>query len=136
MLKTILSNWLIPAIVITFVLLTASLFVPSWAGVVAGVMLSLILTVAIFSVVQNQMKLYGEKRINRARLARNIFYEVMGILLTMIMAALVGRFVTEFAMQQIGYTLMGFAAGILFGLLAGMSLGFFVKQMWSRLAKV
>ena len=136
MLKTILSNWLIPAIVLILALFVAYLFAPGWAGVLAGIIFFSILAVAIFSVVQNQMKLYGEKRINRARLARNIFYEVMGILLTMIMAALVGRFVTEFAMQQIGYTLMGFAAGILFGLLAAMSLGFFVKQMWSRLAKV
>ena len=130
MLKTILSNWLIPAIVITFVLLTASLFVPSWAGVVAGVMLSLILTVAIFSVVQNQMKMYREKRISRSQMARNVLYDVVGILLAMIFASMIGRYATEIATQQIGQTLPGFAAGIVVSLLAGMSVGFVVKRTW------
>ncbi len=135
MLKTILNNWLIPAIVLTFVLFAAYFFAPTWAGVLAGVIVFFILSVAIFSVVQKQTKLYREKRISRTRSALNIFYEVMVILLTMITAASLGRYVTEIASNQIGHTLLGFAVGIVFGLLAGMGLGFLVKQMWSRLAR-
>ena len=128
MLKTILTSWLIPAIVITFVLLAASLFVPGWAGVVAGVILFLILAVAIFSVVQNQMKMYREKRISRSQMARNVLYDVVGILLAMIFASMIGRYATEIATQQIGHTLPGFAAGIVVSLLAGMGVGFLVKR--------
>ena len=128
MLKTILTNWLIPAIVITFVLLAASLFVPGWAGVIAGVILFLILSVAILSVVQNQMKMYREKRISRSQMARNVLYEVVGILLAMIFASMIGRYATEIATQQIGQTLPGFAAGIVVSLFAGMSVGFLVKR--------
>jgi len=130
MLKTILTNWLIPAMVITFVLLATSLFVPGWAGVVAGVILFLILTVAILSVVQNQMKMYREKRISRSQMARNVLYDVVGILLAMLFASMIGRFATEIATQQIGQTLPGFAAGIVVSLLAGMSVGFLVKRTW------
>jgi len=130
MLKTILTNWLIPAMVITFVLLAASLFVPGWAGVIAGVILFLILTVAILSVVQNQMKMYREKRISRSQMARNVLYDVVGILLAMLFASMIGRFATEIATQQIGQTLPGFAAGIVVSLLAGMSVGFLVKRTW------
>jgi len=135
MLKTILTNWLIPAIVITFVLLAASLFVPGWAGIVAGVILFLILSVAILSVVQNQMKMYREKRISRSQMARNVLYDAVGILLAMIFASMIGRFATEIATQQIGQTLPGFVAGIVVSLLAGMSVGFLAKQIWSRLGK-
>ena len=133
MLKTILTNWLVPAIVITFVLLTASLLAPRWAGVLGWMMIFFIFSMAIFSVVRKQRKLFRENRISRTGLARNIFFEVTVILLTMIMAASLGRVLTEMAIQQFGPTLLGFAAGIVFGLVGGMGVGFLVKRTWGRL---
>jgi hypothetical protein len=136
MLKTILSNWLIPAIVLILVLFIAYFFASGLAVIIAGMIFFFILAMGIFSVVKNHVKLYREKRISRTALARNIFVEVTGILLMMILAAALGRYVTEMAMNQIGHTLLGFAAAIAFGLLAGMGLGFLVKQTWSRAAKI
>lgn len=135
MLKTILNNWLIPAIVLILALFIAYFFVPGLAGILAGTIFFFILAIAIFSVVQSQTKLYREKRISRTGLARNVCYEVGAILVTMIMAASLGRYITEIARDQIGHTLLGFAVAIVVGLLAGMGLGFLMKQMWSRLAK-
>ncbi|HXQ37343.1 MAG TPA: hypothetical protein VN843_25260 [Anaerolineales bacterium] len=135
MFKTILSNWLIPAIALTFVWLAVALFAPGWVGLTAGILIFLIVAMALFGVVQKQTKLYREKRINRITLVRNVLYEVMGILLAMIVAFVIGRYITEIATEQIGNGLIRFIAAIVISLLAGMSVGFLVKQTWSRLAK-
>ena len=133
MLKTILSNWLIPAIAITFLLLAVSFFVPGWARVITGIIFSFILGIAILPAVGRQRKLYRENRISRAVLARNVLYEVMGILLAMALAFLLGRYVLEIATEQISNVLIKFVAGVAISLLAGMGAGFLVKRAWSRL---
>ena len=134
MLKTILSNWLIPAIVLTFVLLAVSFFAPGWGGVVVGAVFFLILSMAIFSAVRNQAKLYREKRISRTKMIQTILYEITGILLAVILAALLGRYIVEIATEQIGDGLAKLIVGMVIGLLAGMGVGFLVKQTWGRLA--
>ena len=135
MLKVLLGNWFVPAIVFIFALFAVYFFAPLWAGVAAGIVIFLILAMAIFSVVQNQTKLYREKRISRNDLVRNVFYEGMGILLAMIMAFVIGRYITEIATGQIGNGLIRFAAAIVIGLLTGMGVGFLVKRTWGQLVK-
>ena len=136
MFKTILSNWLIPAIALTFVLLAVAFFAPGWAGLTAGILIFLIVAMSLFGVVRNQTKLHREKRINRITLVRNVLYEVMGILLAMILAFVIGRYITEIATGQIGNDLIRFIAAIVISLLAGMSVGFLVKRTWGRLAQL
>ena len=134
MLKTILSNWLIPAIMLTFVLVAVSFLAPGWAGVIAGAVFVLILSMAIFSAVRNQAKLYREKRISRNKMIRSVIYEITGILLGIILAALLGRYLAEIATEQISNSLTKFIVGMVIGLLAGMGAGFLMKQTWGRLA--
>ena len=136
MLKTILSNWLIPAIVLMVVLFAAYFFGDGPAGAVVGILFCLTLAMAIFSILQKQKKLYREERISRTRLALNLLAEVMIILVGMILAGLLGRYFAEIATAQISHDLTKLIAGMVIGLLGGMSVGFLVKQMWSRLAKL
>lgn len=135
MLKVLLGNWFVPGIVFIVALFAVYLFAPLWAGVAAGIIIFIILAMAIFSVVQNQRKLYREKRISRNDLVRNVFYEGMGILLAMIMAFVIGKYITEIATGQIGNDLIRFAAAIVIGLLTGMGVGFVVKRTWGHLVK-
>ena len=135
MLKTLLSNWLIPAIVLIVALFAAFFFGTGWAGVIVLVILGLILVMAIVFILQGQKNLYREKRISRAKLVRNVLFEVTVILVAMLLAALLGRYIADIATAQVSHGLMKFMLGILIGLLAGMGVGFVVKQTWGRLAK-
>ena len=134
MLKTILNNWLIPAILLIVTLLAAYFFGAGWAGVMVAALFCLTLTGAILVILQEQRKLYRENRISRAKLIRNALFQIMGILLAMALASLLGRWIADVATQQISNGLIKFIAGMMIGLLAGMGVGFLVKQMWGRLA--
>ncbi len=134
MLKTILSNWLIPAMVLIIVLFAAYFFGAGWAGVIVVTMFCFALAMAIFSVLQEQTKSYREKRIGRTKLILNVLGEILVILLAMSLAALLGRYIAEIATEQISNGLAKFIAGIVIGLLAGMGVGFLVKRTWGRLA--
>ena len=133
MLKTILNNWLIPASLLTVTLLTAYFFGAGWAGVMAAVLFCVTLTGAILVILQEQRKLYRENRISRAKLLRNTLFQIAGILLAMALASLLGRWIVEAATQQMSNGLIKFITGMVIGLLAGMGVGFLVKQMWGRL---
>ena len=133
MFKTILSNWLIPAIAITFVLLAVSFFAPGWAGMIAGILIFLIVGMSLLGIVRNQAKLYRQQRISRNQLVRNVFYEGTGILLAMILAFSIGRTMIGIAAGWIDNGLIRFVAGIIISLLAGMGVGFLVKRTWGRL---
>ena len=135
MLKTVLGNWFFPAIALILALFAAFFFAPSWAGVISAILFFIILAMAIFSILQNQMKQYREKRISRTRLSFNVLSEIVMILVAMILASLLGRYVAEIATEPIVNGLTKFIAGIVIGLLAGMSVGFLVKRTWSRLTK-
>ena len=133
MLKTIPSNWLIPAIVLIVVLFVAYFFGAGLAGVIVGILFCLTLAMAIFSMLQKQKKLYREERISRTRLALNLLAEVVIILVGMILAGLLGRYFAEIATAHISHDLTKFIAGMVIGLLAGMAVGFFMKRLWGRL---
>jgi hypothetical protein len=134
MLKTILNNWLIPAILLIVTLLAAYFFGDGWAGVIVAALFCVTLAGAILVILQEQRKLYRENRISRAKLIRNALFQIAGILLAMALASLLGRWLAEAATQQISNGLIKFIAGMILGLLAGMGVGFLVKQMWGRLA--
>ena len=135
MLKTILTNWLIPAIILVTALFAAYFFGAGWAGVIVAALFCLTLVWAIFAVLREQRKQYRESRISRTQMIRSVLFQIVGILLAVALASLLGRWVAEFATQQMSNGLIKFIAGMITSLLAGMGVGFLVKQTWSRLAK-
>ena len=131
-LTRILGYWFILVIVLILALLATMFFAPGWAGVVAGIIFLLNLTLGIFSIVQNQMKLFREKQISRKVLALNVLYEIVFILLAIILAGLLGRTIAEIATKQINNDLTKLITGIIIGLLAGVSVGVLMKRIWGR----
>ena len=116
-------------------LLIALLFAPGWAGVITGLALIFSFAIAMFFVVQKQMKLYREKPTSRVKLARNVLFESMGIVFAMILAGLLGRTIALIGTAQISHDLTKLIAGIVIALLAGMGVGFLVKRTWGLWVK-
>lgn len=135
MIKNILGNWLIPASVLALTLLAAFFFGAGWAGMIVAALFCITLTMAIGAILREQKKSYREKRITKTKLVLNVISEIMLILLAMTSAALLGRWISDMATQQIGNPLIRFVAGMVLSLLAGMGVGFLVKQAWGNLAK-
>ena len=117
------------------ILLITLLFAPGWAGAITSIALIISFAIAIFFVVQKQMKLYREKPTSRIKLARNVLFESLGILLAMVLAGLLGRTIAQIGTAQISNDLTKLMAGIVIALLAGMGVGFLVKRTWGRLIK-
>jgi uncharacterized protein YacL len=117
------------------ILLIALLFAPGWAGAITSIVLFISFAIAIFFVVQKQRKLYREKPTSRIKLARNVLFESLGILLAMVLAGLLGRTIAQIGTAQIINDLTKLIAGIVIALLAGMGVGFLVKRTWGRLIK-
>ena len=117
------------------ILLIASLVVPGWAGALTSILLFISFAVAIYSVVQKQIKLYREKPTSRVKLARNLLFEIMGVLLAMGLAGLLGRTIAQIGTAQINNELTKLIAGLVMALLAGMAIGTLVTRIWRRLIK-
>jgi uncharacterized protein YacL len=117
------------------ILLIALLFAPGWAGAITSIVLFISFAIAIFILVQKQTKLYREEPTSQVKLARNVLFEVMGVLLAMVLAGLLGRYIAQTGTAQISNDLTKLIAGIVIALLAGMGVGFLVKRTWGRLVK-
>ena len=134
MLKTVLSNWIIPAIILIVLLFAMYFFGAGWAGLLVVLLFCLSLAWTVFTILQEQGKLYRGKRISRSQVVRNALFQIAGVLLAMALASVLGRWLAEAATQQISNGLIRFIAGMVVGLLAGMGVGYLVKQMWGRLS--
>ena len=134
MIRNIVGNWLVPTSVLALTLLAAFFIGRGWAGVIVARLFCMTLGLAISAIVAEQKKAYREKHITRTKLVLNVLSEITLILLAMLSAALLGRWIADIATQQIGNQLIRFIAGMVMGLLAGMGVGFLVKQAWGRLA--
>lgn len=117
------------------ILLIALLFIPGWAGAIISIALFISFAIAIFSVVQKQMKLYQENPTSRVKLARNVLFESMGVLSVMVLAGLLGRTIAQIGTAQISNDLTKLIAGIVISLLAGIGIGILVKRIWGELVK-
>ena len=99
-----------------------------------------LLTIAVFTITVmviffKWLRQYKEGKITRTILVRNIFLEIIGILLAMTLAGLLGRYIAQIATVQIANELVKLIAGILIGLLVGMGVGLLVKRTWGRWLK-
>lgn len=100
-----------------------------------------LVTVAVFVVTVmlvffKWMHNYREGKITRVIFVRNIFFEIIGILLAMTLAGLLGKYIAQKATAQIANELAKLIAGIIVGLLAGMSMGILMKRTCDQLLKI
>jgi len=108
-----------------------------WAGLRLGIIFLLFsLVTGSLAVIEKHRQAYRQEEITRGVFIRNAVLEITGILLAMTLAALLGRPLATSATQGIGNGLLRAIAGIVVGLLAGLGIGFVVKQTWGRLVKV
>jgi len=84
------------------------------------------------AIVDKHRRAYLHNQITRSIFLRNVVLEIMGIVLAMILAGLLGRYVAEIATKQITDDLTKYVTGIAAGLLVGIGTGIFIKQTWGR----
>jgi hypothetical protein len=125
--------------ILFFLLLT--LLILAWIFPAIGLRLGILfllfaLVTASFAIVGKHRELYRQGKISRWVFIRNAALEILGVLLAMSLAGWLGRQVAALATQGIGDGLIRMIAGLLVGLLAGIGIGFLVRQTWGRLVRI
>jgi len=90
---------------------------------------------AIGSVVTKHREAYLQGKTTRVVFIRNVLFEIMGILVAMTLAGLLGIYIAQIVTQQISNDLIKFAVGITTGLLVGIGVGIVMQHIWGRLIK-
>ena len=93
-----------------------------------------VLTIIVISL--KWLRSYKEGKMTRTLMVRNTFFEISGVLISMTLAGLLGRYIAEIATEQIGNNLTKLIAGIVIGLLVGLGVGVLMKRTWGRLVKL
>ena len=127
-----------PSILIPVAMLVG--VVALWQSPLARLTLMLILllssaVMALASVLAKHRKAYREGGITPGLFARNVLAEMAFLLLAMVLAGLLGRYIAHAATRQIGDEFLKFVAGIAAGLLAGTGVGLVMHLLWRRLAR-
>jgi hypothetical protein len=92
--------------------------------------------IASAAVIEKQKEPYRRGRITRGAFIRNAALEIIGTGLAMIAAGMLGKHAAELATQQIGNDLIRIIAGMMVGLLVGVSVGALARKTWGRLVRV
>jgi len=87
------------------------------------------------AVLEKHREACRQGKITRRVFIRNVLLESTGILLAMLLAGVVGRYMAGIATRQIEDGLIRVIAGILVGILVGMGVGTFARKTWGRVAK-
>jgi hypothetical protein len=93
------------------------------------------LAIAISSVFKKNRKTYLQGKVTRGVLVWNVSVEILGILLAMTLAGLLGRIIAQVATEQISNDFTELIAGVVIGLLAGMGMGVLVKRTWGKFVR-
>jgi TRAP-type uncharacterized transport system fused permease subunit len=135
MFTTLEKRWPFISILLLLVLLTALIFSPSSAGTFAIVILFLSLGTAIFFIVRRQIQAYRKNQIDRPTLVRNIYFEVLGLLITVALAVLLAQVIIGVINPLMGNNWL--SIGIIIGLsmLGGLGAAWLVKLTWDRLIR-
>jgi hypothetical protein len=133
--KSISSYLSILCIALLLALIAIFFLAPPWAAMAVRVALIISSAIAIFSAVQKQIQLFREKPTGLVKLVLNVLLEIMGILLAMVLAGLLGRYIVQLGTAQISNNLTKMVAGIVISLLAGIGVGILVTRTWGRLVK-
>ena len=90
---------------------------------------------AFASMIAKHREAYLQGKTSRVVFIHNVLFEIMGILVAMMLAGLLGRYIAEIVTQQISNDLIKFTAGIATGLLVGIGVGIVMQHIWGRLIK-
>jgi len=120
-------------LLLILVLILAAWLFPSAAPALGLALILISLGFAIFAAVRKHRTAYLLGRITRSAYVHNNFLDVLGILLAVTIAGLLGRYVAQALTGPIGNDLVRLVAGILIGLLVGIGVGLLVNRAWNRL---
>jgi hypothetical protein len=121
--------------------LLVTLLILSWMFPSSGLLLGILFLLLSFfiassAVLQKHREAYLQGRITRRVFLRNVLLECTGIVLAMLLAGVLGRYMAGIATRQIRDDLIRVSAGIMVGLLVGMGVGTCARKTWGQLAKV
>ena len=109
---------------------------PALSLIFAITLLLLSFGLASFVAIHKHRQAYRQGSIRRKEFLRNASFEVLGILLAMILASLVGKEIAHMAAGQIDDALFRALAGILIGFLTGLGTGILIRRLWGRLVRL
>ena len=121
------------AIVSIVTLIVVSILAPGWAKVISGIAVFVGLSFVLYAVVRKHIQQWLTQPVSKLATAENIFIEILGILLVMVAAGLLGRYAAEAATQPINDELSKLILGIVIGVCVGLGTGFIIRQAWGRL---
>jgi len=84
-------------------------------------------------IIKKQNEACSQGRISRMLFIRNVFLGILGIVLTMTLAGLLGNYLGKLATRQIYDAQAKFLVGIFIGLLVGIAIGIFVQRIRKKL---
>jgi hypothetical protein len=121
--------------------LVLGIFSLAWSFPAAGYIITIVFLagsflLVSFAIVQKQRSLYRQGITTREVFLRNVFVEITGTGLGMVLAGLLGRYIADFVTPPIQHDLAKFMAGIAIGLLSGILMGMLVSRTWGRLVRV
>lgn len=117
------------------VLLLSMWLLPSATSVLGIVLIVLSLALTFFTIFRKHHTAYLQGKLTRVALVRNMFLDVFGILLAVVLAGLLGRYVAGLVTRPISNDLWRLIATILIGLLVGIGVGLLVNRAWGRFVK-
>lgn len=105
-------------------------------GIAFGIIYFLFVVIVIsYSLCKTDRESYLQGKISRAIFFRNSLIEIIGILLALILAALIGKYLAVLGTRQIDDEIVRLIAGLLIGLLAGAAIGALVKGISNRMVQ-
>ncbi len=116
-------------------LILSMLLLPSATPVLGIALIVISLSLAFFTIFRKHRTTYLQGRLTRAALVRNIFLDMFGILLAVVLAGLLGRYLAGVLTRPINNDTARLIAGITIGLLVGIGAGLLVNRAWGHFVK-
>jgi hypothetical protein len=129
-----------PLSIIIAVLLIVTLLATVCVNATTGIVLTLIfllfvLSATSFTIIQKNRNACQQGDISRSTSIKNTCLEISAVLFAMILAGLVGHFISTIVTGGINSTPAKLITGIAFGLLAGWTVGLFIKHASGRFVR-
>jgi hypothetical protein len=90
---------------------------------------------AFTAIFKSHRMAYLQGKITVGNFVRKVAFGILGILLAMTLAGLLGRIIAQVATEQISNDFTELIAGVVIGLLAGMGMGVLVKRTWGKFVR-
>ena len=126
---------IIVSLLIILTLVAVTWMIPAAGRILWIILLLYGLAITSYMIVKKHREEYLQGNISRAIFVRNVFLEITGVLLTMILAAILGRYLVILATSQMRHDIIRFITGIMIGLSVGIVVGISIKQLSLRLVK-